>query len=194
MNPASSSCTPRVRHSCRTHKRHNCLNDGTSGPQAPATHLSVSAQSSHGSAQELTPSSTAETQEARGLVWHPGQKPEPYHGVLKTRKPGRSCGKVVLEQRTTPQMLSPSRRPAPQTACSGSGPRLPKEKVKRVQPERVHSERHGWVWGESITTSHPLAEDKAWRYKALVPTPTLAAAQTPGHALTGHRKQGCCTS
>lgn len=106
MNPASSSCTHRVWHSCRTHKRHNCLNDGTSGPQAPGTRLSVSAQSSHGSTQELTSSSTAETQEARELVWHPGQKPEPYHGVLKTQKPGRSCGEVVLEQRTTTQMLS----------------------------------------------------------------------------------------
>lgn len=111
------------------------------------------------------------------------------HGSL-----GGAVGRWFWSKEPLHRCFPPSRRPAPQTACRGSGLRLPKEKVKRVQPERVHSKRHGWVWGESITTSHPLAEDKAWRYKPLVPTPTLAAAQTPGHALTGHRKQGCCTS
>lgn len=54
-----------------------------------------------------------------------------------------------------------SRLSATQTACGGSsGLRLPKEKVKRAGPERVHGKTMGMRRISPPATS--LAEDTAW--------------------------------
>lgn len=85
------------------------------------------------------------------------------HGVLGTQKAGRGLGRWFWskeERRTTHGCFPHSCQPANQAVCKSSGLKLPTEKAKRSQPERVHSKRHGC--GESISPpATSLAEDLA---------------------------------